>query len=101
MNEYETFKSTSTKSFDYQIWSSFENGKSVQHMLIENHPLEYTKLKDYSKDLLSERFNNIETKFHIIKKTTNGYDIYRCNSRNKYIIILNINDNQIEIKRSI
>jgi hypothetical protein len=67
----------------------------------EKELLEFSKLKEYSGYLMNKNFNNIETKLNEIIKSINGYTIYRSNSKNKYIINLNLITNQIKIKRSI
>ena len=63
--------------------------------------MEYSKLKDYSEYLLSNEFTDINTILNTIRKSRNGYIIYRHNSKNKFIIDLDLIKNQIEIKRSV
>ena len=53
---------------------------------------------------MSENFNNIETRLMSKRKTSDGYYIYRSdnNSKNKkWIIKININNNQAVVKQSI
>lgn len=101
MIQYETFKTTSVKSFDRQIWSSYEIGHVSVNDLNDKYPNEYNELKDYSDYLIKQTLNNIETQFNQIYRTANGYTIYRSNSESKCIIRMNFNNNLIEIKRSI
>ena len=50
---------------------------------------------------MNNNFNNIESTLKEIRKSKNGYIIYRYNFNNKFIIDLDLIRNQIEIKRSI
>ena len=53
---------------------------------------------------MSENFNNIETRLIHMRKTSYGYSFYRSdnNSKNKkWIIKMNINNNQAVVKQSI
>jgi hypothetical protein len=50
---------------------------------------------------MNKNYNGIKTGLHRIYKSINCYVVYRQNSNNKYIINLNLNSNQIELKRSI
>jgi hypothetical protein len=97
---YETFKSTLTRAFDNEIWSSFKNGKIIKSNLNEKKQLEYEKLREDSEYLINDRLK-IKTAFESINKFPNGYSIYRKTIKNRYIVILNLINNQIEIKRSI
>jgi hypothetical protein len=69
--------------------------------LNEKQKLEYSKLKEYSEYLMSKNLTDIKTGLEHIRKSINGYAIYRFNSKNKYKITLNLITNQIEINRSI
>ena len=100
--KYETLeKLISTQSFSNEIWSGLNIGKLFPSVLNKEKELEYSKLKEYSEYLMSNIFKIIKTTLIYIKKSTNGYSIYRSYYKNNYIIIININTNQIELKRSI
>jgi len=101
VNKYETFHLSSTESFDTKIWSSFKIGSLVQNELNKKQKLEYLKLREYSEYLVKNNFTDINTSLNEVKKSINGYIFYRKKSKNKFIINLNLNTNQIEIKRSI
>jgi hypothetical protein len=102
VTNYETIKTLrSTKSFDNEIWSNFKISVLIQNELNKKQKLEYSKLREYSEYLMKNNFNNIKTTLKEIRKSSNGYIIYRCNSNNKFIINLHLITNQIEIKRSI
>jgi hypothetical protein len=73
----------------------------VQNEFNKKQKLEYSKLREYSDYLINNDLTDINTSLNKIRKSTNGYIIYRLNSKNKFIICLNLNTNQIEIKRSI
>jgi hypothetical protein len=94
-------KSKSTKTFDNEIWSSFKIGYLVQKELNKKQQLEYSKLREYSEYLISSNYNGIKTTLNEIRKSINGYIIYRHNSNNRYITKFNLNTNQIELKRRI
>jgi hypothetical protein len=100
VNDYETFKSISTKTFNHQLWSSTKVGKLSKEFR-ENYEFEYAKLKDYSGYVINKNFNNIITSLDRVLKTSTGYSIHRYNSNYQFIVSFNINDNQIEIKRCI
>jgi hypothetical protein len=100
-SDYEIFRLTSDKLFDNQIWSSFNIGRISQKKLNEKYPLEYSNLKEYSGYLISKNFANIQTNLKHIEKTRYGYYIYRSNFKNKWILKINISDNEIIIKKSI
>jgi hypothetical protein len=59
---------TSTQSFDNKIWSGFNIGKLVQSKFDSKQKLEYFKLTEYSKYLMSNNLNNIKTrlKFNLV-----------------------------------
>ena len=58
--------------------------------------LEYYELNEISQNLIKENFNDIFiTSLHQIKKTNESYSIYRFNKDYKWIVKININDNQI------
>jgi hypothetical protein len=100
--EYEIkFKFKSNKSFNHEIWSSFKPGSLVQNQLKGSQSVEFQKLNKYSQELISEKFNNFKTTLKNILKTWNGFIIYRYNLSNRWIINININNNQIEIKEKI
>ena len=79
----------------------FKSGSLVKNQLKGSQPIEFYKLNKYSQELISEKFNNFKTILKNILKTWNGYIIYRYNLSNRWIINININDNQIEIKEKI
>ncbi len=58
--------------------------------LNEKQHLEFSKLKEYSEYLISNNFTDFKTGLHRIFKSINGYNIYRINSNNKFIINLNL-----------
>ncbi len=68
---------------------------------LKKQQLEYSKLGEYSEYLMNNNFPGIKTTLNHIRKSMKGYTIYRSNSNNKYIINLNLTNNQIELKRSI
>jgi aspartyl aminopeptidase len=100
-SKYETLELKLTQSFENKIWSSFQIGNLVQKELIKKQQSEYSKLRKYSEHLMNNNFNNIQSTLKEIKKSVNGYTVYRYNSSNKYIINLNLITNQIELKKSI
>jgi len=61
--------------------------------------LEYYKWNEISQN--QENFNEIITSLHQIKKTNEGYSIYRFDKDYKWFVKITINGNQIEIKQSI
>jgi len=73
----------------------------VQNEFNKKQKLEYSKLREYSDYLINNDLTDINTSLKKIRKSSNGYIIYRCNSNNKFIINLHLITNQIEIKRSI
>ena len=73
----------------------------VQNEFNKKQKLEYAKLREYSDYLINNDLTDIDASLNKIRKSINGYIIYRLNSKNKFIICLNLNTNQIEIKRSI
>ena len=100
--KYETLlKSTSTQSFSNEIWSGLKIGKLFPSDFDSKQKLEYTKLTEYSKYLMINNLNNIKTILNYINKSIDGYNIYRSNSNNRFMINININTNQIELKRNI
>jgi hypothetical protein len=50
---------------------------------------------------MNKKFADIKTGLNRISKSINGYIIYRRNSKNKFIISLNLITKKFEIKRSI
>lgn len=60
---------------------------------------EFNNLNNYSGNLISSNFNNIETDLSYIYKSIDGYSIHRLSSENKWIVQININNNNIEINR--
>jgi len=101
VNKYETFELTSTQSFDNEIWSSIKTGHLVQHKLNKKQKIEFSKLKEYSEYLMNKKFTDIKTGLDRIRKSINGYIIYRFSSQNRYQVNLNLTTNKIELKRSI
>jgi hypothetical protein len=81
------------------MWSSFKVGHLTK--LNGEQKLEFSKLKEYSEHLMSKNFTDIKTGLDRIFRSINGYNIYRINSNNKFIISLNLTTNQIELKKSI
>jgi len=73
----------------------------AQNEFNKKQKLEYAKLREYSDYLINNDLTDIDASLNKIRKSINGYIIYRLNSKNKFIICLNLNTNQIEIKRSI
>ena len=63
--------------------------------------LDYATLEEYSEYLMDNNFTDIKTRLDHIRKSLNGYTIHRFNSNYKYMIHLNLINNQIELKRSI
>ncbi len=100
-SKYETLELKLTQTFGNKMWSSFQIGNLVQKELNKKQQLEYSKLRKYSEHLMNNNFNNIKSTLKEIKKSVNGYTVYRVNSSNKYMINLNLITNQIEIKKSI
>jgi hypothetical protein len=49
---------------------------------------------------MSNDLTDINTKLQRIKKSSKGYIIYRSSSTNKYIINLNLNTRNIELRKS-
>lgn len=49
---------------------------------------------------MDNNFKSIMTSLQTIRKSINGYAIYRFNSNNKYKLNLNLINSQIEIKRN-
>ena len=89
------------KSFDSQIWSGFRIGEISQYKLDEITHAEYSRLNEYSELLIRDHFKNVNTKLDNIKRSRNGYSVYRFNSKNKWIVKINIACYLTEIKRSI
>ena len=50
---------------------------------------------------MNKKFTDIKTGLDRIRKSINGYIIYRFGSQNRYQVNLNLTTNQIELKRSI
>jgi uncharacterized FlaG/YvyC family protein len=73
----------------------------VQNEFNKKQKLEYSKLREYSDYLINNDLTDINTSLNKIRKSINGYIIYRLNSKNKFIICLNLITKKIEIKRSI
>ena len=76
-------------------------GYLSQIELNDKYPLEYSRLKEFSEKIIQDNFLKSGTKLKQIEKSINGYSIYRFDTKNKWIIKININDRQIEVKRSI
>jgi hypothetical protein len=49
---------------------------------------------------MDNNFTDIKTRLDHIRKSLNGYSIYRFNSNKKYMIHLNLANNQIEFKEA-
>jgi len=62
---------------------------------------ECSKLNEYSENLIYNHFNIIQIYFGQIQKNNFGYIIYRYNNQYKFIIKINISDDQVELKKSI
>jgi hypothetical protein len=68
--------------------------------LNEKKQLEFEQLREYSEYLISDKFK-IKTFHDRVRKTPNGYSIYRKTTKKKYIVNLNLINKKIEIKRSL
>jgi hypothetical protein len=90
-----------TEYFDPHIWTSLSIGQLNQHELNLVQEAEFNRINKYSDSLISENFNKIETCLKNMRKTVNGYTIYRASSDINWIIKIKIDNNQIEIKRGI
>ena len=71
-----------------------------QHVFNEKQEAEFSKISKYSDNLISENFNKAESVLKNMRKTINGYTIYRASSDINWIVKINIRDNQVEVKRS-
>jgi hypothetical protein len=71
-----------------------------QHELNLEQEAEFNRINKYSECLIID-FNKIETCLKNMRKTVNGYTIYRASSDINWIIKIKIDNNQIEIKRGI
>ena len=89
------------KSFDREIWASFVNGYLPLTDFNEKKQNEFSQLDEFIRCFIEENFNKIKTFFKAINKNKNGYSMYRFSNENKWKIEINLNDNIIEIKRSI